>query len=105
MSVADTVALRVQGLHKSFDRLVVLRGIDLDVGEHEVVCLIGASGSGKSTFLRCINLLETIDAAATFNYTSFTAAALLFVALTIPLARFTDWLVLRDRRRRQATGT
>jgi polar amino acid transport system permease protein len=46
-----------------------------------------------------------IDAAATFNYTSFTAAALLFVALTIPLARFTDWLVLRDRRRRQATGT
>jgi polar amino acid transport system permease protein len=45
-----------------------------------------------------------IDAAATFNYTSFTAAALLFVALTIPLARFTDWLVLRDRRRRQAAG-
>jgi len=46
-----------------------------------------------------------IDAAATFNYTSYVAAALLFVALTIPLARFTDWLVLRDRRRRQATGT
>lgn len=46
-----------------------------------------------------------IDAAATFNYTSYVTAALLFVALTIPLARFTDWLVLRDRRRRQATGT
>lgn len=46
-----------------------------------------------------------IDAAATFNYTSFVAAAILFVALTIPLARFTDWLVARDRRRRQATGT
>jgi polar amino acid transport system permease protein len=46
-----------------------------------------------------------IDAAATFNYTAFTAAALLFVALTIPLARFTDWLVARDRRRRQAAGT
>jgi len=46
-----------------------------------------------------------IDAAATFNYTAFTAAALLFVALTIPLARFTDWLVARDRRRRQAGGT
>jgi polar amino acid transport system permease protein len=45
-----------------------------------------------------------IDAAATFNYTSFVAAALLFVALTIPLARFTDWLVLRDRRKRQAAG-
>jgi polar amino acid transport system permease protein len=43
-----------------------------------------------------------IDAAATFNYTPFVAAAVLFVAMTIPLARFTDWLVERDRRRRQA---
>ena len=57
-----TAALQVDGLHKSFDRLEVLRGIDLDVAEHEVVCLIGASGSGKSTLLRCINLLEPIDA-------------------------------------------
>ena len=40
----------------------MLRGIDLEVGEHEVVCLIGASGSGKSTLLRCVNLLEPIDA-------------------------------------------
>jgi polar amino acid transport system permease protein len=46
-----------------------------------------------------------IDAAATFNYTPFVAAAVLFVALTIPLARFTDWLVEHDRRRRQAAGT
>jgi polar amino acid transport system permease protein len=45
-----------------------------------------------------------IDAAATFNYTPFLAAAVLFVALTIPLARFTDWLVERDRRRRHAGG-
>ena len=44
-----------------------------------------------------------IDAAATFNYTSYLSAAVLFVALTIPLARFTDWLVLRDRRRREAS--
>ncbi len=43
-----------------------------------------------------------IDASATFNYTPYLAAALLFVAITIPLARFTDWLVLHDRRRRQA---
>ena len=55
-------ALRVEGLHKSFEKLEVLKGIDLDVGEHEVVCLIGASGSGKSTFLRCVNLLEPINA-------------------------------------------
>jgi polar amino acid transport system permease protein len=42
-----------------------------------------------------------IDANATFNFTAYLAAAVLFVAITIPLARFTDWLVLRDRRRRQ----
>jgi polar amino acid transport system ATP-binding protein len=55
-------ALRIEGLHKSFGTLEVLRGIDLVVAEHEVVCLIGASGSGKSTLLRCVNLLEPIDA-------------------------------------------
>jgi polar amino acid transport system ATP-binding protein len=54
-------ALTVEGLRKSFGTLEVLRGIDLDVSEHEVVCLIGASGSGKSTFLRCVNLLEPVD--------------------------------------------
>jgi polar amino acid transport system ATP-binding protein len=58
---ADGSALRVVDLHKSFDKLEVLRGIDLEVDEHEVVCLIGASGSGKSTLLRCMNLLEPID--------------------------------------------
>jgi polar amino acid transport system permease protein len=45
-----------------------------------------------------------IDANATFNFTAYLAAAVLFVAMTIPLARFTDWLILRDRRRRQAGG-
>jgi polar amino acid transport system ATP-binding protein len=55
-------AVLVEGLHKSFDKLEVLRGIDLALAEHEVVCLIGASGSGKSTLLRCINLLEPVDA-------------------------------------------
>jgi polar amino acid transport system permease protein len=45
-----------------------------------------------------------IDQAATFNFTSGIAAAVLFVAVTVPLTRFTDWLVARDRRRRQAAG-
>jgi polar amino acid transport system ATP-binding protein len=54
-------ALRIEGLHKSFGTLEVLRGIDLAVDDHQVVCLIGASGSGKSTLLRCVNLLEPID--------------------------------------------
>src|SRR5439155_3674950 len=58
----NAVAIRLDGVHKSFGRLEVLRGIDLDVARHEVICLIGASGSGKSTMLRCINLLERIDA-------------------------------------------
>jgi len=54
--------LVIEGLHKSFGKLEVLREIDLTLEEHEVVCLIGASGSGKSTLLRCINLLEPLDA-------------------------------------------
>jgi polar amino acid transport system ATP-binding protein len=56
-----TEAVRVEGLHKSFGDLEVLRGIDLIVDDHEVVGLIGASGSGKSTLLRCLDLLEPID--------------------------------------------
>jgi polar amino acid transport system ATP-binding protein len=55
-------ALRLENVHKSFGDHEVLRGIDLEVGEHEVVCLIGASGSGKSTLLRCVNLLEALNA-------------------------------------------
>jgi polar amino acid transport system ATP-binding protein len=57
-----TEAIRIEGVHKSFGDLEVLRGIDLTVEDHEVVCLIGASGSGKSTLLRCIDLLEPVDA-------------------------------------------
>ena len=55
-------ALEIEGLSKSFGQNLVLDGIDLSVGEHEVICLIGASGSGKSTLLRCLNLLEPVDA-------------------------------------------
>jgi polar amino acid transport system ATP-binding protein len=58
----DGSALKVEGLHKSFGSVEVLKGIDLALDRHEVVCLIGASGSGKSTLLRCVNLLEPIDA-------------------------------------------
>ena len=54
--------IELSGVHKSFGETHVLRGIDLAVGEHQVVCLIGSSGCGKSTLLRTINLLEPIDA-------------------------------------------
>ncbi|MGP3770508.1 amino acid ABC transporter ATP-binding protein [Streptomyces sp. SDT5-1] len=53
-----TAAIEIQGLHKSFGDLEVLRGIDFTVERGEVVCVIGPSGSGKSTLLRCTNLLE-----------------------------------------------
>ena len=53
--------LDIIDIHKSFGQLEVLKGIDFSVYEKEVVVLIGASGSGKSTMLRCINLLEKPD--------------------------------------------
>ncbi len=53
--------IEVRNVRKSFDGLEVLKNISFDVEKGEVVCLIGASGSGKSTMLRCINLLEDID--------------------------------------------
>jgi polar amino acid transport system ATP-binding protein len=57
-----TPMVRAEGLHKSFGKLEVLKGIDLAVQPGEVCCLLGPSGSGKSTFLRCINHLEKITA-------------------------------------------
>ena len=52
------VAVRVHDLHKRFGTLEVLKGVSLTAREGDVVSMIGASGSGKSTFLRCINFLE-----------------------------------------------
>ncbi|MCU1595834.1 MAG: atrC [Frankiales bacterium] len=54
--------VRSEGVHKSFGRLEVLKGIDLEVQRGEVCCLLGPSGSGKSTFLRCINHLDKVTA-------------------------------------------
>ena len=51
--------LQVEGLKKSFGKLEVLRGIDEQIREGAAVSIIGPSGGGKSTFLRCLNLLET----------------------------------------------
>ena len=53
--------IKIENLHKSFGELEVLKGIDLEVKKGEVVAIIGSSGTGKSTLLRCINYLETPD--------------------------------------------
>jgi polar amino acid transport system ATP-binding protein len=58
----DRPMVEVEGVHKRFGRLEVLRGIDLEVRRGEVMVILGPSGSGKSTLLRCINHLENIDA-------------------------------------------
>ncbi|MBR4278635.1 MAG: amino acid ABC transporter ATP-binding protein [Clostridia bacterium] len=50
--------ISVQNLEKTFDDTAVLKGVSVDINKGDVVCVIGASGSGKSTFLRCLNLLE-----------------------------------------------
>jgi polar amino acid transport system ATP-binding protein len=54
----DDVLIKVEGLEKSFDGVDVLKGIDTEIHKGDVIVIIGASGSGKSTFLRCLNLLE-----------------------------------------------
>ena len=50
--------LKIENLHKKFDELEVLRGVDLTMNKGDVVSIIGSSGSGKTTMLRCVNLLE-----------------------------------------------
>ncbi|MBK6764307.1 MAG: amino acid ABC transporter ATP-binding protein [Micrococcales bacterium] len=56
------VKVLAENVHKAFGRNEVLRGIDMEIHTGEVACIVGPSGGGKSTFLRCINHLEKIDA-------------------------------------------
>jgi ABC-type histidine transport system ATPase subunit len=58
-TTADSNILQITGLRKNFGQLEVLKGIDLSAKKGDVIALIGGSGSGKSTTLRCINMLET----------------------------------------------
>ena len=53
--------LEIKDIYKSFDDLKVLNGISMDIEKGEIVTIIGSSGNGKTTFLRCLNNLETID--------------------------------------------
>ena len=56
-----TEKLRAEGIHKSFGAIEVLRGVSVQAQAGDVISMIGSSGSGKSTFLRCLNLLERPD--------------------------------------------
>lgn len=58
MTTDNNVVIKVEGLKKAFKSNEVLKGIDLEIKKGEVIVVIGASGSGKSTFLRCLNCLE-----------------------------------------------
>src|SRR5579883_558269 len=60
-SPADHPVVRIRGLKKSFGAVTVLDGVDLDVRRGDVVAIIGPSGGGKTTLLRCINALETYE--------------------------------------------
>ena len=59
--MTDTVLIETRNLTKSFGGLQVLKGVDLQVHQGEAIAVIGPSGGGKSTFLRCLNLLEQPD--------------------------------------------
>ena len=56
--MSSDVVVRIDGLHKSFGQLDVVRGVDMEVRRGEVVVIFGRSGSGKSTVLRCVNFIE-----------------------------------------------
>lgn len=54
----EELVLKAEDIHKSFGQLEVLRGISMNARKHDVISILGSSGSGKSTFLRCLNMLE-----------------------------------------------
>lgn len=67
MAQPDPTFISIRNLIKAYGTFTVLHGIDLDIGEGEVVCVIGPSGSGKSTLIRCVNHLEAFSSESVIN--------------------------------------
>ena len=70
--------LEIRNLRKAFGPLQVLKGIDLDVNKGDVVAILGSSGSGKTTMLRCLNFLERA-AAGTMDFARHVANRVVFM--------------------------
>jgi len=79
--------MRVTGLRKRFDDNEVLKGIDLDVQPGDRIAILGASGSGKSTFLRCLNFMEQPTTGRVQLHGQFIGAELLTTSTTKPSSR------------------
>ena len=56
--MTEQLVLKADDIHKSFGAVEVLKGITLEARKHDVISILGSSGSGKSTFLRCLNMLD-----------------------------------------------
>ena len=69
-STDQDLVIEALDIHKAYGDVQILKGVSLQVKRGEVVVLIGASGSGKTTFIRCINLLEEIQGGRCLLYTS-----------------------------------
>ena len=65
---SNDVLISIKNLKKNFNKLEVLKGIDLDIHKSEVISIIGASGSGKSTLIRCLNFLEMPSSGSIIYY-------------------------------------
>lgn len=71
--------LSIEGLHKSYGEVEVLKGVDLRMQKGNVVTLIGSSGSGKTTLLRCVNLLEEFQGGV-FSWKARTSVTAMWMA-------------------------
>ena len=89
------MSVAAQQIRKTFGSFTALDGVNLNVERGKLVALLGPVEAFRQA---------QIDVASTFNYTPYVLTALIFILLTIPLARLTDWLIARDRRRQLALG-